>query len=124
MNELLGNVNEFGQAILTWCLVIGTVWGIFKGTQVGQKVKDSKAAEQGEKWLAIIERVAEAAVRATEQQWKATEKGPGSSDAKLREALTRARELLPPEVPAHITGASLVSAVEAAVGRMNEGKAK
>lgn len=117
---MLETINQVAQVVLAVCAVVATAVAAVGGTRWGK----SKAAQTTRDLLAILQAVAETAVRATEQDFKFAPIGEDAvarQQQKRESALGRFFTLLPPGVEVSLADARAL--IERAVHDMNAEKA-
>lgn len=123
MDEILSNINGVAQLILTLTLVVGAVVAAVQGSRWGK----AKAVQTAADLVALLRELAVIAVNATEQTYRKLPPAAGDAEVaglrteKLDAARGTLQQLLP--VGMEASGEELDAAIEAAVHRLNEGKA-
>ena len=116
---MVETLNEWAQLALTVCGIAAAIVAAVQGTRWGQ----SKAVQVARDTLAVLEAVATAAVRATEQEYRTAPDPRSETEAqtlrqeKAERALGRFYQLLPPGYAA--APAEAKAMIERAVHDMN-----
>ena len=116
---MVETLNEWAQLALTVCGIAAAIVAAVQGTRWGQ----SKAVQVARDTLAVLEAVAAAAVRATEQEYRKAPDPRSETEAqtlrqeKAERALGRFYQLLPPGYEASVEEARAL--LERAVHDMN-----
>ncbi len=116
---MLETINQVAQVVLAVCAVVATAVAAVGGTRWGK----SKAVQVARDTLAVLEAVATAAVRATEQEYRKSPVSRSETEAqtlrqeKAERALGRFYQLLPPGYAA--APAEAKAMIERAVHDMN-----
>lgn len=119
---MVETLNEWAQLALTVCGIAAAIVAAVQGTRWGQ----SKAVQVARDTLAVLEAVATAAVRATEQEYRKAPDPRSETEAqtlrqeKAEKALGRFYQLLPPGYAA--APAEARALIERAVHEMNAEK--
>ena len=116
---MVETLNEWAQLALTVCGIAAAIVAAVQGTRWGQ----SKAVQVARDTLAVLEAVATAAVRATEQEYRKAPAPRSETEAqtlrqeKAETALGRFYQLLPPGMSVCVPEARAL--IERAVHEMN-----
>lgn len=116
---MVETLNEWAQLALTVCGIAAAIVAAVQGTRWGQ----SKAVQVARDTLAVLEAVAAAAVRATEQEYRKAPDPRSETEAqtlrqeKAERALGRFYQLLPPGMSVGVPEARAL--IERAVHEMN-----
>ena len=116
---MVETLNEWAQLALTVCGIAAAIVAAVQGTRWGQ----SKAVQVARDTLAVLEAVAAAAVRATEQEYRKAPATRSETEAqtlrqeKAEKALGRFYQLLPPGMSVGVPEARAL--IERSVHEMN-----
>ena len=125
------HINQIGQVVLIWAGVLGTLWGLLKARGIVRVSATNKTAVAAEHVLWLLQRVADEAVQATEQEWlketlpfnpAGTPDKKTLAKQKLAIAVGRVAAQLPATIQPDVE--QLTTAVKAAVRRMNQERDK